>query len=90
MSEDFYGLKRKHERKGYRAEIVFAHKDRAYNGSLKDISVGGAFVETASVNQFSVGDLVILNIPYTTGKKIMKRKGRIQWQNNVGFAVEFL
>ena len=89
MKDDF-GFKRIHERKNYTVDIVFSHKKNAYSGSIKNISLGGAFIATSSVNQFSSGDIITLSIPFTTGKKHVKRKGRIQWLNNAGFAIEFI
>ena len=84
------GYNRIHERKRYAAEIIFSHKGKAYSGSIKNISLGGAFIATSSVNQFSSGDLITLSIPFTSGKKHVKRKGRVQWLNNEGFAIEFV
>ncbi len=89
LKEDF-GFKRIHERKPYTTDVIFSHKDKAYSGRVKNISLGGAFIATSSVNQFSSGDIVTLSIPFTTGQKHVKRKGRIQWLNNEGFAVEFM
>lgn len=89
MGKDF-GFKRIHERKTYTVDIIFSHKNNAYSGSIKNISLGGAYIATSSVNQFSSGDLITLSIPFTTGKKHVKRKGRVQWLNNEGFAVEFI
>ncbi len=85
-----YGFKRTHERKNYAVEIIFSHQGRAYAGSIKNISLGGAFIASSSVNNFASGDLVTLSIPFTTGKKHVKKKGRIQWLNNEGFAIEFM
>ena len=85
-----YDQRRFHERRKYAAEIVFHHQNRLYAGSLKDISLGGAYIETYCVNQFSVSDIITLSIPYSTGKNNLKRKGRVRWLNNAGFAVEFI
>jgi len=81
---------RNHERKQYAADILFSHKKRAYNGSIKNISLGGAYIATSSVNQFYSGDIITLSIPFTDGHKSVKRRGRIQWLNNEGFAIEFI
>ena len=89
MNEDF-GFKRIHERKSYSVNIIFSHNNKAYSGSIKNISLGGSYIATSSVNQFSSGDIIILSIPFTAGKKHVKRKGRIQWLNNDGFAIEFI
>jgi len=85
-----YDCKRFHERKKYPAEIVFHHANRLYAGSLKNISLGGAYIETHSVNQFSTEDIVTLSIPFASGQNNINRKGRIKWMNNAGFAVEFV
>ena len=84
------GLKRAFERKDYSANIVFAHKKEAYRGTIKNLSLGGAFIATAFVNQFDVDDYITISIPYTTGRKHVKRQGRIKWTNDEGFAIEFL
>jgi hypothetical protein len=88
----FYNIdyKRFHDRKKYQAEIVFHHANRLYAGSLKDISLGGAYIETYCVNQFSTKDVVTISIPFSSGKNNVKRKGSIQWLNNAGFGVEFV
>jgi hypothetical protein len=84
-----FDYRRIHERKKYPAEIVFHHANRLYAGSLKDISLGGAYIETYCVNQFSIEDIVTLSIPFPSGQNNVKRKGRIKWLNDAGFAVEF-
>ena len=90
MNDTDDSFRRRHERKDYGTNIVFAIKDRAYSGILKNISVGGAFISTTSVNQVSVGDVITINIPFTDGRKHLLRKARIKWGNNEGFAAEFL
>ena len=85
-----YDHRRFHERKKYATEIVFHHASRLYAGSLKDISLGGAYIETYCVNQFSRDDIVTVSIPFASGKSNVKRRGRIRWMNNAGFAVEFI
>jgi len=89
MSEQNIDLRRKHERKIYKNDIVFSYKNHVYAGTIKNISLGGAFIATRTVNQFSVGDVITLSIPFTNGEKHVKRKARIEWHNNEGFAVEF-
>lgn len=84
------GFNRHHERKQYNVDVIFSHKKKAYSGSIRNISLGGAFIATSSVNQFYSGDTVTLSIPFTDGKKNVKRRGRIQWLNDEGFALEFI
>lgn len=82
--------KRFHDRKKYEKEVVFVHRNRLYSGSLKNISLGGAYIETYCVNQFAPADIVTLNIPFSSGRNNIKRQGRVRWLNNVGFAIEFI
>ena len=86
QSQDF---RRKYERKNYSADIVFASNGRIFQGSLKDISVGGAFILTKHANQLWEGEVVTISIPFTDGRKHVKRSGHIQWKNSTGFAIVF-
>lgn len=86
-SNDF---RRRYERKDYSADIVFAHHKQIFQGSLKNISIGGAFILSSQVNHMYEGELVSLSIPYTDGFKHVKRKGRVLWKNDIGFAIGFV
>ena len=70
--------------------MIFSFGERAYAGVLKDISVGGAFVTTPSVGWVDTGDIIVISIPFTNGKKHIKRRAKVLWCNAEGFAVEFL
>ena len=83
-------FRRTNERKKYDTEIVFSHSGSIYRGTIKDISLGGAHIKTYSVNQFYKDDIVTVSIPFTSGHKNIKRKGRIVWLNDDGFAIEFV
>lgn len=82
--------RRIHERKKYEVEVVFFHADRLYAGSMGNISLGGAYIETYCVNQFSPDDIVTISIPSPSGDNNVRRRGRVKWLNNEGFAVEFI
>ena len=83
-------FRRRYERKRYHSDVVFSLKGYAFGGTLKDISMGGAFVLTLSVNQVQKGDVITINIPFTSGTKNVKRRARVLWTSGEGFAVEFL
>lgn len=89
MKRDF-SITRNFERKRYGVDIMFSHKNKGYRGRLKDVSLGGAFIISNNVNQFDEGELITVSIPFTSGNKHVKRRGRIKWMNNEGFAIEFL
>ncbi len=82
-------FRRRYERKRYHSDVVFSLKGYAFGGTLKDISMGGAFVLTLSVNQVQKGDVITINIPFTSGAKNVKRRARVLWTSGEGFAVEF-
>lgn len=84
-----HDYRRANERKIYNKEIIFTHSDGLYRGVIKNISLGGAHIESSSAMRFYMGDSVTVSIPYTSGNKNIKRKGRIVWVNNTGFAIEF-
>ena len=83
-------FRRANERKRYDTEVVFSHSGSIYRGTIRDISLGGAHIKTYNVNQFDKGDIVTVSIPFTSGHKNIKRRGRIIWLNNDGFAIEFI
>lgn len=82
-------FRRRFERKNYTTDVIFSVKEMAFAGTLKDISMGGAFVMTLSVNQVGQGDVITISIPFTTGKKNIKRRAKVMWTSGEGFAVEF-
>ena len=83
-------FRRSNERKRYGKDIVFSHSSNIYRGTIKDISLGGAHIETPSINHLYQGDLVTVSIPFSGDQKNLKRKGRIIWLNNRGFSIEFV
>lgn len=82
--------RRRYERRKYSSDVVFSLNGKAFTGTLKDISMGGAYVMTPSVNQVRNGDVIIIIIPFTNGKKNVKSRARVLWSGGDGFAVEFL
>ena len=83
-------FRRRYARKTYSSDVIFSLHDKAYAGSLKDISMGGAFVITLAAGQVTSGDTVIISIPFTNGKKNIRRRARVMWTTMEGFALAFL
>ncbi len=84
-----HGYNRRYERKYYDVDIVFALDEKIFQGCLKDISLGGAFIMSKHADQLWEGDVVTLSIPFTDGGKHVKRSGRVKWKNSTGFAITF-
>ena len=90
LASNNYDYRRFNDRKKYNPEIVFSHEDRLYKGRLKNISLGGAFIETRWANEFTKKDIVTISIPHCTDSKNIKRRGSINRKNKEGFAIEFI
>jgi hypothetical protein len=62
-------FRRRYERKNYNTDVVFSLDGKAFAGTLKDISIGGAYIMTLSAGQINSGDVIIISIPFTSGQK---------------------
>lgn len=89
LNHESHNFRRKYERKYYNTHIVFSSDGRVYQGSLKDISIGGAFVFSKHTSHLMEGDWVTISIPFTNGRKHVKRSGEVLWKNSTGFAITF-
>lgn len=85
----WHEFRRKYERKPYDAYILFSFKGHVFQGDLKDISVGGAFIRSLHTRHLEKEDLVTISIPFTDGSKHVKRTGRVLWKTRTGFAITF-
>ncbi|MGD8845551.1 MAG: PilZ domain-containing protein [Desulfobacteraceae bacterium] len=84
-----HSYRRQYERKDYDVDVVFANDNKVFQGCLKDISLGGAFIMTKHAGQLFEGDVVTISIPFTNGANHVRRSGRIIWKNSTGFAITF-
>jgi c-di-GMP-binding flagellar brake protein YcgR len=82
--------KRKHTRQSYPADVNYAVNSEEYQGIIKDISAGGALVETLELKEaVATGDPVLLTIPSMKRRRYFKIKGEVVRLSDTGFAVEF-
>lgn len=82
-------FRRRYERKHYGVDVTFVFKGQLYQGRIKDIGIGGAFIQTRRTHHLWEGDLITTSIPFTNGRSHVKRSGRIIWKNSSGFAMNF-
>jgi len=75
-------------RRLYDQSITFSTQDRQYTALCKDISSGGIFIQTEDV--FQLGQLVTLDIPYSSGKESIKVPAEIVRVNSEGNGLKFL
>lgn len=75
-------------RKGFEKNISFSVQDRSYKAISKDISNGGLFIQTNEV--FTLGQTVMLNIPFSDGSRDIKVPAEIVRVSNQGIGVRFM
>ena len=75
-------------RKPYVNEIEFESKGQKYTGISKDISSSGMFILTDA--PVSVGNTVILKIPYTNNQSVIRVPAEIIRKEATGIGLEFL
>lgn len=75
-------------RKPYVNEIEFETKGRKYKGISKDISGCGMFIQTDA--PVSVGNTVILKIPYTDNQNAIRVPAEVIRKEATGIGLEFL
>ncbi len=87
-SEDLSLGDRNDVRKGFEKNISFSVQDRSYKAISKDISNGGLFIQTNEV--FTLGQTVMLNIPFSDSSREIKVPAEIVRVSNQGIGVRFM
>jgi len=75
-------------RRLYDQTITFSTHDRQYTAVCKDISNGGIFIQTQDV--FQLGQLVTLDIPYSSKNASIKVPAEIVRVDTEGIGLKFL
>lgn len=75
-------------RKDFDKNISFSVQDREYSAICKDISNGGIFIQTNEV--FTVGQAVVLNIPFSDGNREIKVPAEIVRVSMNGIGLKFM
>jgi len=79
--------RRQHPRKPCSIPVTCATEDRVIQDFVKNISAGGAFIETAVA--FSPGEHITLMFSSTEQEEPIKISGRIVWRVPEGIGVKF-
>ena len=66
----------------------FAANRELYQGTIKNVSEGGIYVQTRE--RFDVGQEVVVAGPFGENRQDVKRYGRVVWYDDRGIAVEFI
>jgi hypothetical protein len=78
---------RKHTRKRYSQDLLFAAQNKILKGLAKNISPSGVFIETHHL--LEAGHVITLILPLKNDKTA-KIKGEIIWSDPNGFGVKFI
>ena len=81
------GESRRHERVIIIEDTHFMAKQRLYEGTIKNISKGGAYIETDGF--FKVGQAVTVAGPFEADGRESKQHGLIVRKDNRGIGVKF-
>jgi len=68
--------------------VTYATEDETFTDFIKNISVGGVFMQTTA--PLSVGQEISLVFPFPSQEEPMKMTGEVVWKSPVGVGVRFI
>jgi hypothetical protein len=69
-------------------ETHFAANRELFQGTIKNVSEGGIYVQTRQ--RFAVGQEVVVAGPFGENRQDVKRYGKVVWYDDRGIAVQFI
>ena len=88
LLEDWqHGHQRGNARKPCSLDVDYATDDRAFRGSIKNVSVQGLFIETKE--QLSPGQTITLSFSLPNHYKSFKAAAKVVWNCENGIGVQF-
>jgi Tfp pilus assembly protein PilZ len=85
-----FGERRQFLRKSCIRMIGINDYSKLYSGYLRDLGLGGAFVEPKDRNITKIGQELLLSIPFSLKEGHVNIQAKIAWQNGDGIGVWFL
>lgn len=85
-----FGERRLFERKACSRMIMIDDQAESYSGHMRDLAVGGAFVESTHDNDARIGQELVLTIPFGLKKDHVKIKAKVAWIKHMGMGVRFI
>jgi len=79
---------REHPRRPVAQQVDFTIGDRFYTDAMRDISVGGLFIETNL--DLAVGQEVAVSIPFSDGRPPVRVRGEVARVTGDGIGIRFL
>ncbi len=85
-----FGERRLHERKACSRIIQIDDLEMIYHGHLRDLALGGAFIEPPVDTSTDVGQKLILTIPFGLKKDRLTLNATVAWVRPQGIGVRFV
>ena len=86
-SSDRLAHRRSNKRLKYKAEVLFLTDAIITKGMTKDLSAGGAAIQSLDLPE--IGDVLIVSIPYAQKQRSVRRKAVVRWVEGRIFGIEF-
>ena len=80
---------RKHPRKPCSLDVKYAVQKQIFPGEVRNISLGGVFLQTHQNEKLDVGQRFKLAMLNRKKGNVIKRNAKVIWSNRSGFGVEF-
>jgi Tfp pilus assembly protein PilZ len=84
-----FGERRQFERKKCLRMIGINNYSQFYSGHLRDLALGGAFVEPKEGNRLQIGQELLLSIPFGLRNEYVSIKATVAWIRHNGIGVRF-
>jgi Tfp pilus assembly protein PilZ len=85
-----FGERRLHERKSCSRMISINDSQGVYTGHMRDLALGGAFIEPSDESESSIGEELILTIPFGLRPDHIQIKAKVAWTQPCGIGVRFI
>lgn len=84
-----FGERRQFERKKCLRMIGINNFNQLYSGHLRDLALGGAFLEPKEGNRSQIGQELLLSIPFGLRNGYVSIKATVAWIQYNGIGVRF-
>jgi Tfp pilus assembly protein PilZ len=85
-----FGERRLHERKSCSRMISINDSQGVYAGHMRDLALGGAFIEPSDGSESCIGEELILTIPFGLKPDHIQVKAKVAWVQPYGIGVRFI
>ena len=85
-----FGERRLNQRKTCSRMIQVMDRNGSYSGYLRDLTVGGGFIEPAAAGDASIGQQLLLTIPFKLKEGSVHVTAKVAWSDEYGMGVRFI